>query len=142
MRPNFVIPRNNMTLQPIVQMTDRGKEGRSGDVVASTPLWAFCVNLLALDGAWSSVSLAGVTSDGLDLLFLEILVGLLLPFAGHGLWWWPGELTDSPEEKEGDTDTGDCVEENLLVFTWRWESARSVRAKSNPVGYISSKNKK
>lgn len=98
-------------------------------------------SLLALDSARPLVPLRGISGDWLDLLLLEVLVGLLLPLPAHGLWWWAGELSDSPEEGEGDTNPGNGVHDDSLRLAWGREGTGAVWAESNPVGYRSDESK-
>lgn len=94
------------------------------------------LSLLALDSARASVSFRGITSNGLHLLLLEILVGLLLPFPVHGAGWWTSELSDAPEGEEGDTDADEGVHDDLPALVGGGNGAGTVGAEGNPVGSL------
>lgn len=89
--------------------------------------------LLALDSARAGVAFGSVTGDGLHLLLLEVLVGLLLPLPVHGAGWWASELSDAPEREERHADTSDSVKENLLALTGRRNGAGTVGTEGDPV---------
>jgi hypothetical protein len=90
--------------------------------------------LFALDHAGARVTLRTDTSDGFGLLLLQVLVGSLLPFLGHGLGRGTSSETDSVEGGERDTDTDQGVEEDLGALTGRGSGTGTVRAESDVVG--------
>lgn len=92
-------------------------------------------NLVVLNRTFPLVPLARNTSDRFNLLFFEVLVGLLLPFPAHGLWWWTSQWSDEQEDSGRNTNTNHCIQENLLGFSGRGECTRTMGAEGNPVRY-------
>lgn len=70
-------------------------------------------SLIGLDHALAGVTLAGHTSDGVILLFVHELVGLLLPFPGHGFGSLLAVLTDRVEEDTGGQGDGSHTSQDL-----------------------------
>ena len=65
---------------------------------------------------------------------LEVLVGCLLPFLGHGVRRRSGEHAHRGEDGQTDTNAENGVEGDLLALTRRGKSSRTVRTKRDPVG--------
>lgn len=65
--------------------------------------------------------------------YLQVLVGHLLPFLGHGLWWWVGTVADSAENKSRGADAVSDNLHNLPFILWVGKSPGAVGPESDPV---------
>jgi hypothetical protein len=70
--------------------------------------------------------------------YLEIFVGGLLPFLGHGFWWRTGKRVNKKEKDSRNGNPDSSVQKDSDPFA-RWcFCTGTMRAKSNPPGCIAS----